>query len=197
MSEILRKRGFDHSDFEGKEEFSLLVRECFELARSKFKNFNLSDTEIPIIFFANGTKGGCVRTKKYDSSSRIYNLEFNSTAIKKDWFYMTTEAIPHEVAHIVTLELYSRKTKAHGHEWRLIAHILGCKGDRTHSIDLPRQVRKARKKAKKAIYIASCGTEVKIGLIRHKRMLKNPSQCYTLLSTRGKITAEGFTGRVA
>ena len=161
MSVVLRKRGAVDS-FPRKAEFIQHVKACFAKARTSFSGFTIPDSEIPILFVANGRAAGRVRWKT-QLGRTTYNIEFNIDAINKDWDEMVNETIPHEVAHIVD-HVYRGKTN-HDRFWAMFCHTLGGNANRTHSIP----VEKARKTMKYR-YVASCGTEVWLTTQMHNKV---------------------------
>lgn len=49
---------------------------------------------------------------------------------------MLSETVPHEIAHLVAVQLYGQRGRGHGLLWRAVARQLGCKAERCHSYDL-------------------------------------------------------------
>jgi predicted SprT family Zn-dependent metalloprotease len=183
MTFILRQRGAVTSNFPRKEEFVRAVRACQANARRIFPEFTLTDHQLPIVFFRKGRTAGFAHRQ-----GNIYNVEFNLFNIQNNWDEMVLNTIPHEMAHIVDMFM-NGCSNGHNHVWQRIAHRLGCEGDRCHTM----QVQRARR-TKKYVYITSCGQEWKAGAVRHKNIQRGV--VYTLKSTGGKITADGYTGKM-
>ena len=188
---IIRKRGIEHLTFPKKAEAVQRIRSIQQLARNQYPVFTLTDEELPIVFFNGGTTGGCAKVREV-GLRLIYNLEVNVQAIEVDWDHVTYETIPHEMAHIVNRYINGDQVKCHGIEWKRIARRLGCQGNRTHN--MPLQKVRQRRPSRKFTYLATCGTEVEMSSIRHKRLQRG--SYYTLRSTRGRITANCFIGEV-
>ena len=188
MTIILRKRGAVTAFFPRKHEFIRKVRECQELARQKFPEFNLTDEQLPIVFVAKGRNAGMARWKRNFDGSMTYNVEFNIEAITNHWDDMTEDTIAHEMAHIVDFVIHG-KNNGHNLLWKRIARKLGCSGERTHNYE----VTKARRTTKH-IYVASCGTEVKLGTQRHNKVRRG--SMYIVSRTGGTIATQHYTGRV-
>lgn len=187
MTPIFRKRGRVSTSFTGKREFIAKVRECQALARQRFPDFNLMDEDLPIVFVARGNAAGMAKWRKSRDGMQ-FNIEFSIDAIQKDWDDMVNDTIQHEMAHIVDYAIHGRSNH-HNHVWKRIAHRLGCTGKTTHNI----AVQKARR-SKKYVYVASCGREFEASSVRHKRI--QSGRVYTFTDTGGKITADGYTGKM-
>jgi len=188
MTMIIRKRGESTRPFPRKQEFVQKVRECQELARQQFPEFNLLDSELPVVFVEKGTTAGMAKWKRISGGRIIYNVEFSIEALTNYWDDMTEDTIPHEMAHIVDFVI-NGKSNNHNKVWQRIAHRLGCSGQRTHSY----QVTKARQ-YKKFVYVATCGTTHKVGTKVHNKIQRGV--VYSDHRTGGKLTAATYTGKV-
>lgn len=76
------------------------------------------------------------------------------------------ETLPHELAHLVVYQLYGRRARPHGEEWKAVMALFGAKADRCHSytVQPARQVATYR-------YYCNC-REHEISAIRHRRVAK-------------------------
>lgn len=75
---------------------------------------------------------------------------FNPIFIEDNLQHIIKETIPHELAHIVNgLFQYGY---GHGINWKRISRILGCSGERCHSMDCTRALEKTG-----GAFIAKCG----------------------------------------
>lgn len=187
MTRIFRKRGIDTSNFEGKAAFVARVREVMAMARTKIDGFDMQDEELPIVFFKTGSTAGYARSRGL--YIRQFNVEFNTVAIKNNREDMLNDTIPHEIAHIVDMYV-NGKSDGHGPKWKRIAKALGCKAQRCHNYDIA----EARRTRNRAIYVATCGTEVKITVQMHNKI--QAGQQRVLTRTNGKLTSAQFTGKM-
>ena len=188
MTTILRKRGIVHGDFPRKAEFVQGVRDCLAKARELYPEFTLSDEDLPVVFFNTGRCAGYARWKRGQWNKMVYNLEFNTKAIEIDWDDSFDDTIPHEVAHIVD-RFINGKSSNHGPRWKRIARSLGCTGNRCHDLPLERS-----RKMKEMLYVATCGTQIYLSMAMHNK-IQNKGQVRVLRSTRGKLSANEFTGK--
>jgi predicted SprT family Zn-dependent metalloprotease len=188
MSYVIRERGIDRSHFPRKEEFVQRICEVMEMARNKYPQFNMANCEVPFVFIKTGQHAGMMQWIKLSSTRDVYNLLFNTVAIKQDWDHVYNDTIPHEIAHLVDHVLHG--TTSHGSKWKRIALSLGCDGKRCHNIDMS----EAKRKTRKAVYVATCGTEIKLTINMHNKVQNGEMR--RLTSTRGIIRATEFTGKV-
>jgi predicted SprT family Zn-dependent metalloprotease len=182
MYPVFRKRGAFQGNFEGRKEFTALVRYCLEQAVEAFPGEHWDKTDIdqiPIVYVAAGETAGMCRTKivGYGNFKRYqFNLEFNVQHIKHEWKDMAYDTIPHEVAHLV--DTLIRGKSNHDSHWQRIARTLGCSGSRTHNYKSTKRARKTTQHK----YIAECGTEIWVSTQMHNK-LQNGS--------RRRVTATG------
>lgn len=175
-----RPRNVVHN-FPEKEAFMEKVYECMNNAEYEF---GISFRNPEIVFTKNGAtigKGGIMM------GHRPY-LQFSVEAIQKGWDEMVNDTLPHEVAHVVDMLIRGRTN--HDRHWKAICIRLGGSGKRTHSME----VSKARK-TRKYIYVATCGTEIKVGANIHKK-LQMGLQTRTIRKTKGQVGKNQFTGKM-
>ena len=105
-------------------------------------------------------------------------IALNIDMIAGDSFeHILNETLPHEYAHIICLQ--NGLDRGHGKNWKSVAKILGCSGERCHK----EPVKYARGKTYE--YVASCGSVIRISETIHKRILRGRS--YSLKTTGGKL----------
>ncbi len=90
----------------------------------------------------------------------------NSNHIKK-------ELIAHEYAHIVTCEIYGKKCKPHGKEWKEVARVLGAVPKASY-VTKDTYIPKKTRELKRYNYTCGCN-EYKLSSIRHNRTKKGIS----------------------
>ena len=140
-------------------------------------------TDVVIKFNLRGQCGGqAIR----DTMGR-YSIRLNKTAVESHLEEMLTRTIGHEIAHIVCMKDRSLG-KNHNSGWQRVDIALGGDGTRCHDMDL-----KKVRNVKRFKYVASCGTEVELTSIIHKRM-QNGEQTRRIRSTGGKLTAQSWVG---
>tara|TARA_R110000851_G_scaffold218427_4_gene371351 strand:+ start:1071 stop:1646 length:576 start_codon:yes stop_codon:yes gene_type:complete len=188
MTTIFRKRGLDNSNFKGRTAAVNRVKEVMQLARDSFPRFTLANSDLPIVFFKTGSSAGHVKYTSLGWGKQVFNLELNTVGFESDFDQMMDDTIPHEIAHVV--EAFIHGESSHGPRWNRIAKQLGCSGERCHEMDMS----KATRKRNRAIYIATCGTTVKVTMNRHNKIQKGDTSI--VKATRGRLTANEFTGKM-
>lgn len=191
---IFRKRNIVKGNFHRKQEFLVGVKDCFELARREFPEFTLNYKDVPVVFFPKGNTAGWARYRKVNGKT-FYNLEFNVAAIELHWEDTYLDTIPHEIAHIVTRFIHGSGVSSHGPEWKRIARKLGCSGERTHSLTLPRAKSKPKKQSKQ-LYISDGGTECVVGPRQHKNIQSGRYLWFKIKKTNEELFARNYVGPV-
>jgi len=193
MSYVIRKRGVVTGNFPRKEEFHAAVLACLALAKQLYPEFEakMSGDHVSIVYFNTGTTAGYMKRKNIGHRV-VYNLEYNTKAMELGWDHTFYNTIPHEIAHLVNIVINGRYEASHGPKWKRISKRLGCSGERCHSIDIPKQ---KRRPVKRVLYIATCGTEVKLTMNMHYK-IQDRGQVRILRGTGGKINADCFTGEM-
>lgn len=91
-----------------------------------------------------------------------------------------SSVIPHEVAHILSYQLYGR-VRPHGHQWRFIMQeVFGVPPDVRHQMDV------SKTRGQVFNYWCECGM-VELSLRRHNNVIRNKQQylcrkCQTVLT---------------
>ena len=75
--------------------------------------------------------------------------------------------VGHEVAHLISVELFGRSGRGHGYNWKSVMKVLGLNDERCHELDVTNAA--AYHKSKFIYYCSSCGTHMGLGPIQHKK----------------------------
>lgn len=144
----------------------------------------------PTLRFCNQPNVKFVENVRYGG---LYNktkneIEYNLSIFKQDTIRCIKEIVPHEIAHFVCDRMgYGIN---HGKVWKAICKNLGGTGGaffEAKGITIP-----SKRRVKKYKYVASCGTEVLLSSIRHKRLITGIVEKYTIQRTGGVIKKENF-----
>ncbi len=93
-------------------------------------------------------------------------LRFNAILLQENQQHFITHTVPHEVAHLLTYQLYGR-TKPHGKEWQQIMNqIFELAAKTTHQYDT------ASVKGKTFTYTCDC-TEHQLTIRRHNKIVRD------------------------
>ena len=79
---------------------------------------------------------------------------------------------PHEVAHFAVYEVYGRKVRPHGQEWKALMNAFGCDASATHDFDLE-QVTVRRQK--RYSYRCACRVHL-LSATRHNRVMRDDAE---------------------
>lgn len=155
--------------------------EVVRKARELFPAFRLAP-EVQVYFFETGRAAG----KAHSDMRCGYNVHVFAQDLER----FLNDTVPHEVAHIVCM--YLRTDMGHGATWKRVCRMLGGNGQRCvapEGINL-----KMVRHRKRYEYRATCGTLTMVSDVIHGKIQRN-GKVYVLARTKGKILAEGFTGR--
>lgn len=118
-------------------------------------------------------------------------LKFNLHIFKQNEDDMLSDTVPHEVAHMVCAYL-PQLGKGHNPGWKRVCKMLGGTGKRCYdSSEVNALAARHRKRYK---HVATCGTEIWVPDISHKKIMKGVS--FTMRKTGGKLSQTTFTGLV-
>lgn len=70
------------------------------------------------------------------SAQPVLHVQLNSVLFQENVQSFLQDTIPHEVAHLVTRQLYGRGVASHGPEWQRVMRTLGVEPRRTHQYDV-------------------------------------------------------------
>lgn len=121
-------------------------------------------------------------------------IDLNSQLV--DYPEAALNTIRHELAHWMQYEIWSRagfprrvgRWRSHGLVWSSFASMLGCNGNRCHSLPL-----QATRKQARWLYILADGSECILTTTRHNK-LQRGKQTYRMVSTNQPIRKEHFQG---
>ena len=163
-----------------------VIEKAFQTAEAHFgKTF-----ERPKINFTNRMKTTAGNAKWFwGPDSTVERPEINLSAhllrLNGDEFIARTPG--HEAAHIIAVQQFGRHGNGHGRYWKMVMRIIGQNPERCHNMKvMPTQ------KGRLFKYRATCGTIVELKSGRHNKIKRGMT--YTLKSTRGKISFDGFLG---
>lgn len=142
-----------------------------------------------------------------------WEVDFNSVLLMENVDDFIERTVPHEMAHLVDYKLHPenfkstvtrtrsgriRRTKRdiHGMTWKCIMMLFGASTDRCHTYDTTNaQVKK--KTSAKHVWKCSCGVEMKLGPVRHNRMMSGNARYWMRGCASHTYTYIGIVGRVA
>lgn len=81
-------------------------------------------------FDLRGTAAGQVRIDR-----QHWQIRYNALLLEQNAERFLQRTVPHEVAHLVTYQLYGRRVRPHGREWRGVMRDFGADPTRCHSFD--------------------------------------------------------------
>ncbi len=116
-------------------------------------------------------------------------IRFNRILMEENPQAFINEVAPHEVAHVVANQLFGRKIKPHGQEWKMIMRsVLKQEPSVTHRFDV------SRASPKSYIYSCEChGLTHCLSAIRHNRVQRQQSS-YLCRNCNATL---GYTGELA
>lgn len=139
--------------------------------------------DLPAINIEYYKRGYAAGKAKVNRLYQEYTVMFNLNAIDNYFDEMIAEVVPHELAHLVCFAK-PELGKNHDKGWKRVCKRLGGTGERCHTFDL-----EPARKINKFVYVATCGTKVELGKIRHNKVQKG--QVYRVRNG-GKITRDGW-----
>lgn len=141
-----------------------VVLDCLDKAQRKFGVHKV--TKIPEIRYT--TKGSAAGWACWNWGEPYIGI--NPILLNENPDEMINVTVPHEVAHIVTEEVWNgHPHKAHGKEWAYVMNVFGLKAERCHKMDVS-TIRRMR--GGEHIYRCSCRTH-SLGKIKHNRIKRD------------------------
>lgn len=156
--------------------------EVMRKARELFPSFRYAP-ECKVYFYETGRTAG-----KAHGDMRV---GYNAHVFAQDMERFLNDTVPHEIAHIVCM--YTRTDMGHGATWKRVCAMLGGNAKRCYAgNEIQHKMVRTRHRYE---YRATCGTVEMVSDIAHKK-IQNGTGSYHLRTTKGKLLASGFTGRV-
>lgn len=144
-----------------------------------------------------------------------YEVNFNPVLLMENVESFIARTVPHEMAHLIDHKLHPenfqtdirvdqygriKRTKRdiHGRTFKAIMGVLGADNSRCHSYDTTRSAVRQAGKSKHLYTCNTCGSVMKLGPIRHKKMQAGSSR-YWMRSCKHHIgyTYQGLEGSLA
>ncbi len=175
------------------------ISRCIKVAEETFgKTFRIPKVDYDV--------RGRIAGLAYDNT---YRVSFNSVLLMEnlDTFIdgrTGRGTVTHEVAHLIDGIVYpqtrrsgwGRKRSIHGPTWKRIMRILGATPSRCHSYDTSNST--VRRKTKHVYSCNSCGEQMKLGPVRHKKQQRGSSYQKTVYwlggCTHAKRTGYTYVG---
>lgn len=110
-------------------------------------------------------------------------IRYNALLLAENREDFLTRTVPHEVAHVVARQLFGKRIKPHGAEWRQVMQLFGAEASRCHNYDVSRSV---RRRLKRYAYRCGCRTH-QLSSIRHNRVKRG--QTYHCLACKQPLIA--------
>lgn len=101
-------------------------------------------------------------------SGREKYIRYNSAIFAEYYTENLEQTVPHEVAHYAVYEVFGRKTKPHGIEWKTLMNAFGVSAEVTSKLDVTHL---ATRKLRRYTYECGCG-ERELTSIRHNRIVR-------------------------
>ncbi len=140
-----------------------VIAKVYEVWGAACKTFKLKNTSVPAIsFFSKSSIAG----KAWYSEHRV---EFNEIlALENSYSFETT--IAHELAHLITDQLYPQAKQHHGPEFKHVMETMGYDPRTYHSYDVS-SVATRRVKTRFIYLCNSCHKTLEIAGPTHKKIL--------------------------
>ena len=131
------------------------------------KHFHDKTLHAPVIQYSKrGTTAG---TATYSSNSVNFNMGIYNENVET--FLSTT--VPHEVAHLISYQVFGRDGTGHGRNWKFIMeHVFGVAAKRCHSYNVAHH--KTRKVRRDWVYQCKCRTH-NLSTIKHNKFQEGRS----------------------
>lgn len=85
-------------------------------------------------------------------------IKLNPILLHENLEDFKVNTIPHEIAHIVSFQLYGRSGAGHGPNWKYVMRRMGIEPSRCHQYDTTNA--KVRNVAKTSLYCTGCGKHI-------------------------------------
>ncbi|MFT5806842.1 MAG: SprT protein [Moritella dasanensis] len=132
------------------------ISACYQQAEQRL---NRSFSRPIINFNQRGKAAGSARLQTNE-------LRFNPILLQENQQHFIMHTVPHEVAHLLTYQLYGR-TKPHGKEWQQIMNqIFDLAAKTTHQYDI------SSVKGKSFTYACQC-TDHQLTIRRHNKIVRD------------------------
>lgn len=103
------------------------VTECYEKANAFFSR------KFPRCAIQYGVNGGHAGYANYTQNL----IKLNSELLLRNYQDMLEDTVPHEVAHLITRQVFGNSVKSHGNEWRTVMMaVFGIQPSRCHKYPL-------------------------------------------------------------
>jgi predicted SprT family Zn-dependent metalloprotease len=147
------------------------IWEVVELANDIF-GIDISKSNLSIDLNMKGNSAGQASIRIPANRSTVtasklqLKIRLNAVAIEEHLENTLEDTIPHEIAHLVNfyheyMPNMIRSGKNHDSGWKRTAKLLGCSGQRTHSLELRKNT---------FDYVLEDGTSIKVGPQQHKKI---------------------------
>jgi SprT protein len=153
--------------------------ECIEIAQRYFgRTFALTG----ITFDLRGAAAGQLA---FSRKLKTYRLRYNRMLLEVDPVVLIEQVVPHEVSHLVALQVYGHSIPQHGDEWKsVMVDVFGLQPDRCHTMDVSGVV------AKPYIYGCLCGGEIKVTKRHHNKIQRSAGYTCTICKSKIMFTRE-------
>jgi SprT protein len=135
----------------------------------------------PVLFDLSGSTAGM-----YKVMGKRRWLRFNPWIFSKYYDVNLRDTVPHEVAHYVIDEVFGKRAKPHGVEWKALMAGFGADDGVTFKLDLsdiPRRQQRTHP------YVCLCGTH-EVSSTRHNRVIKGRGS-YLCRNCSGELVYAG------
>lgn len=150
-----------------------VIKKVYSLVAKFEKEFGTDLKEFPVIKF---TKKGRVAGTFSWGGNKSCELNFNMTFLKENFVDFLNSTVPHEVAHLLTHNLYgiirtrNGNISHHGKEWKRMMAFLGVEAKRCHSYSIKNIAKKGGQR--RWSYTCDCGMDHQLSTVRHNRVVR-------------------------